>query len=174
MQSFRFFTNDFDTTTSGVDLVATYSTEMLGGSTDFSFVYNKPDTEVDKSSLLSASRINALEALLPENRYNLTAVHMTGDWTIMARYMHVGESEYYFGLNDYGNPDITTLGDQMQLDIEATRDFGSYQITFGAENITDEYPDKDTGVTCCGADYPEFAPLGFNGAFYYIRAGLDF
>lgn len=174
MQSFRFFTNDFDTTTSGVDLVATYSTEMLGGSTDFSFVYNKTDTEVDKSSLLSASRINALEALLPENRYNLTAVHMTGDWTIMARYMHVGESEYYFGLNDYGNPDITTLGDQMQLDIEATRDFGSYQITFGAENITDEYPDKDTGVTCCGADYPEFAPLGFNGAFYYIRAGLDF
>ena len=174
MQTFRFFTNDFDTTTSGVDLVATYSTDMLGGSTDFSFVYNKTDTEVDKSSLLSASRINALEALLPENRYNLTAVHNTGDWTIMARYMHVGESEYYFGLNDYGNPDITTLGDQMQLDIEATRDFGSYQITFGAENITDEYPDKDTGVTCCGADYPEFAPLGFNGAFYYIRAGLDF
>ena len=173
MQTFRFFTNDFDTTTDGIDVVATYSTELMGGVTDFTFVYNETETEVDKSSLLSASRINALEALLPENRWNLSAVHNVGDWTILARYMYVGESEYYYGLNDFGNPDITTLDDQSQLDLEFTRDFGNYQITLGAENITDEYPEKDTGVTCCGAIYPEFAPLGFMGAFYYLRVGID-
>jgi len=173
MQTFRFFTNDFDTTTDGIDVVATYSTELMGGVTDFTFVYNETDTEVDKSTLLSASRINALEALLPESRWNLSAVHNVGDWTILARYMYVGESEYYYGLNDLGNPDITTLDDQSQLDLEFTRDFGNYQITLGAENITDEYPEKDTGVTCCGAIYPEFAPLGFMGAFYYIRLGMD-
>jgi len=145
----------------------------MGGVTDFTFVYNETETEVDKSSLLSASRINALEALLPENRWNLSAVHNVGDWTILARYMYVGESEYYYGLNDLGNPDITTLDDQSQLDLEFTRDFGNYQITLGAENITDEYPEKDTGVTCCGAIYPEFAPLGFMGAFYYLRVGID-
>lgn len=161
MQTFRFFTNDFDTTTEGIDVVATYSTELMGGVTDFTFVYNETDTEVDRSTLLSASRINALEALLPESRWNLSAVHNVGDWTILARYMYVGESEYYYGLNDLGNPDITTLDDQSQLDLEFTRDFGNYQITLGAENITDEYPEKDTGVTCCGAIYPEFAPLGF-------------
>ena len=173
MQTFRFFTNDFDTTTDGIDVVATYSTELMGGVTDFTFVYNETDTEVDKSTLLSASRITALEALLPENRWNLSAVHNVGDWTILARYMYVGESEYYYGLNDLGNPDITTLDDQSQLDLEFTRDFGNYQITLGAENITDEYPEKDTGVTCCGAIYPEFAPLGFMGAFYYLRVGID-
>ena len=173
MQTFRFFTNDFDTTTEGIDVVATYSTELMGGVTDFTFVYNETDTEVDKSTLLSASRINALEALLPESRWNLSAVHNVGDWTILARYMYVGESEYYYGLNDLGNPDITTLDDQSQLDLEFTRDFGNYQITLGAENITDEYPEKDTGVTCCGAIYPEFAPLGFMGAFYYLRVGID-
>ena len=173
MQTFRFFTNDFDTTTDGIDVVATYSTELMGGVTDFTFVYNETDTEVDRSTLLSASRINALEALLPESRWNLSAVHNVGDWTILARYMYVGESEYYFGLNDFGNPDITTLDDQSQLDLEFTRDFGNYQITLGAENITDEYPEKDTGVTCCGAIYPEFAPLGFMGAFYYLRVGID-
>jgi len=48
------------------------------------------------------------------------------------------------------------------------------ELTLGAENITDEYPDDDTGVTCCGAIYPEFAPLGFMGAFYYLRLGMDF
>ena len=173
MQTFRFFTNDFDTTTDGIDVVATYSTELMGGVTDFTFVYNETDTEVDRSTLLSASRINALEALLPESRWNLSAVHNVGDWTILARYMYVGESEYYYGLNDLGNPDITTLDDQSQLDLEFTRDFGDYQITLGAENITDEYPEKDTGVTCCGAIYPEFAPLGFMGAFYYLRVGID-
>ena len=173
MQTFRFFTNDFDTTTEGIDVVATYSTEMMGGLTDFTFVYNETDTEVDNSSLISASRINALEALLPENRWNLSAVHNVGDWTILARYMHVGESEYYYGLNDLGNPDITTLDDQQQLDLELTRDMGTYQFTIGAENITDEYPEDGTGVTCCGAIYPEFAPLGFMGAFYYIRLGMD-
>ena len=108
MQTFRFFTNDFDTTTDGIDVVATYSTELMGGVTDFTFVYNETDTEVDRSTLLSASRINALEALLPESRWNLSAVHNVGDWTILARYMYVGESEYYYGLNDLGNPDITT------------------------------------------------------------------
>jgi iron complex outermembrane receptor protein len=173
MQTFRFFTNDFDTTTEGIDVVATYSTEMMGGLTDFTFVYNETDTEVDNSSLIDASRIAALEALLPENRWNLSAVHNVGEWTILARYMHVGESEYYYGLNDLGNPDITTLDDQQQLDLEFTRDMGTYQFTIGAENITDEYPEKDTGVTCCGAIYPEFAPLGFMGAFYYIRLGMD-
>ena len=66
MQTFRFFTNDFDTTTEGIDVVATYSTEMMGGLTDFTFVYNETDTEVDNSSLIDASRIAALEALLPK------------------------------------------------------------------------------------------------------------
>jgi len=168
MDTFKFFANDFDTTTEGIDLVATYSAEMMGGVTDFSFVYNETDTEVDKSTLLDEDRIGSLEALLPETRWNLTAVHNVGDYTIVARYMHVGESDYY----DF--PDIVQLDSQSQLDIEVTQDFGNIALTLGAENITDEYPEKDTGVTCCGAVYPEFAPLGFMGAFYYLRLGMEF
>ena len=168
MDTFKFFANDFDTTTEGIDLVATYSAEMMGGVTDFSFVYNETDTEVDKSTLLSENRIGSLEALLPETRWNLSAVHNVGDYTIVARYMHVGESDYY----DF--PDIVQLDSQSQLDIEVTQDFGNIAVTIGAENITDEYPEKDTGVTCCGAVYPEFAPLGFMGAFYYLRLGMEF
>ena len=173
MGTFRFFANDFDTTTEGIDVVATYSAEMMGGVTDFTFVYNETETEVDKSTLISASRISALEALLPESRWNLSAVHNIGDWTILARYMYVGESDYYSGVLASGAADITKLDDQSQLDLEFTRDFGNYQITLGAENITDDYPEKGTCVTCCGADYPEFAPLGFMGAFYYLRVGVD-
>ena len=169
MQTFRFFTNDFDTTTEGFDLVATYSTELFQGVTDFTFVYSNTETEVDKSSLISRNRIGALESLLPEKRYNFTAVHNQNDTTILLRYMFVGESDYYSGIDN-----ITNLGDQYSLDVEITQDLGTLQLTLGAENITDEYPDDDTGVTCCGAIYPEFAPLGFIGAFYYLRLGMDF
>ena len=144
MGTFRFFANDFDTTTEGIDVVATYSAEMMGGVTDFTFVYNETETEVDKSTLISASRISALEALLPESRWNLSAVHNIGDWTILARYMYVGESDYYSGVLASGAADITKLDDQSQLDLEFTRDFGNYQITLGAENITDDYPEKGT------------------------------
>ena len=83
--------------------------------------------------------------------------------------MFVGESDYYSGIDN-----ITNLGEQYSLDLEITQDLGTMQLTLGAENITDEYPDDDTGVTCCGAIYPEFAPLGFMGAFYYLRLGMDF
>ena len=43
-----YFANDFDTTTKGVDVVANYSMELMGGDTQFSLAYNFNDTEVDK------------------------------------------------------------------------------------------------------------------------------
>ena len=36
LQKFRFFVNDFATRTQGIDLVLTYQTPALGGSTEFS------------------------------------------------------------------------------------------------------------------------------------------
>ena len=36
----NYFTNDFNTETSGLDIVATYSTNLMGGSTDLSAAYN--------------------------------------------------------------------------------------------------------------------------------------
>ena len=44
----RFYTNDFDTTTQGIDVIATYPVDMLGGHTNFSFAGNWTDTKVDK------------------------------------------------------------------------------------------------------------------------------
>ncbi len=87
LTNFRFYVNDFDTTTEGVDLVATYSAEMFNGNTDFTFVWSTVETEVDKTSgLVGGARIGQLESLLPESRWNLTAVHNTGDYRILARY----------------------------------------------------------------------------------------
>jgi iron complex outermembrane recepter protein len=55
-------------------------------------------------------------------------------------------------------------------------------ITFGANNILNEYPTENirstpalTGADTFGAfPYSEFSPFGFSGAFYYVRAGVSF
>ena len=46
LQNFRFFTNDFETRTQGIDLVATVTPASLGGATTFGFLFNHADTEV--------------------------------------------------------------------------------------------------------------------------------
>ena len=47
LTQFRFFTNDFDTNTHGVDVVISTYTEWLGGTTDWNLAYNNNKTEVD-------------------------------------------------------------------------------------------------------------------------------
>ena len=173
LTNFRFYVNDFDTTTEGVDLVATYSAEMFNGNTDLTFVWSTVETEVDKTSgLVGAARIGQLESLLPESRWNLTAVHNTGDWSLMARYNWVDEWIWW---DIYADPVFSeTVDDMFTLDLEVRRDLGAYTLTLGAQNVTDEVPDNPASTLCCGMKYPEGSPLGFNGAFYYFKVGLDF
>ncbi|MDB3881103.1 TonB-dependent receptor, partial [Gammaproteobacteria bacterium] len=173
LTNFRFYVNDFDTTTEGIDLVATYSAEMFNGNTDLTFVWSTVETEVDKTSgLVGAARVGQLESLLPESRWNLTAVHNTGDWSLMARYNWVDEWIWW---DIYADPVFSeTVDDMFTLDLEVRRDLGAYTLTLGAQNVTDEVPDNPASTLCCGMKYPEGSPLGFNGAFYYFKVGMDF
>ena len=173
LTNFRFYVNDFDTTTEGVDLVATYSAEMFNGNTDLTFVWSTVETEVDKTSgLVGGARIGQLESLLPESRWNLTAVHNTGDYRILARYNWVDEWIWW---DIYSDPVFSeTVDDMFTLDLEVSRALGNYTLTLGAQNATDEVPDNPASTLCCGMKYPEGSPLGFNGAFYYFKVGLDF
>ncbi len=173
LTNFRFYVNDFDTTTEGVDLVATYSAEMFNGNTDLTFVWSTVETEVDKTSgLVGGARIGQLESLLPESRWNLTAVHNTGDYRFLARYNWVDDWIWW---DIYSDPVFSeTVDDMFTLDLEVSRDLGAYTLTLGAQNATDEVPDNPSSTLCCGMKYPEGSPLGFNGAFYYFKIGLDF
>ena len=173
LTNFRFYVNDFDTTTEGVDLVATYSAEMFNGNTDLTFVWSTVETEVDKTSgLVGAARVGQIESLLPESRWNLTAVHNTGDWSLLARYNWVDEWIWW---DIYADPVFSeTVDDMFTLDLEVRRDLGAYTLTLGAQNVTDEVPDNPASTLCCGMKYPEGSPLGFNGAFYYFKVGMDF
>jgi len=170
IDNFRFFTNDFDTTTSGVDIVATWDVEMLGGVTDFSLAYNYTETEVDSftPAIIDATRIRELQEGLPESRWNISANHNLDDWRFMLRL------SYY---NDYyDSEDDKTYGDEFIVDAEVEYNINeNYAITLGAQNLFDEYPDENPdGATQSGRRYGQYNPAGFNGGFYYLKAKYNF
>ncbi len=171
LTNFRFYVNDFDTTTEGHDLVATYDTEINGGSTTFTYVYSHVETNVDRTGgLIGSGRIDQLEKLLPENRWNFSAVHFKNDWRLLARLNWVDEwfTEEWGGGGGY-------IGDMMTLDVEISKALSdTYTLTLGSQNALNEYPDKEKRGLILGWEYPEASPLGFNGAFVYMKLSMDF
>ncbi len=169
-----FFTNDFDTTTEGVDVVANYSMDMLGGETKFSLAYNWTSTTVDKASdNISADRIRMLENNLPAVRYSATANHTNGDWRFLARLNYYGS--IFEDHLDSGLP-IEQVGSEFTVDLEAAYNVSdALTVTLGAKNAFDEYPDENTewkGIA--GSLYPTTSPIGINGGFYYLRGVYTF
>ncbi|MCQ8847596.1 TonB-dependent receptor [Alteromonas stellipolaris] len=169
-----FFTNDFDTTTEGLDVVANYSMEMFEGETKFSLAYNWTSTEVDRASEnISAERIRMLEDNLPAVRYSATANHTNGDWRFLARLNYFGS--IYEDHLDSALP-IDKVGSEITIDLEMAYNFTEeLTVTVGAKNAFDEYPDENTQYAgIAGSLYPTTSPIGINGGFYYLRGVYTF
>ncbi|MEM7283084.1 MAG: TonB-dependent receptor, partial [Pseudomonadota bacterium] len=170
----RFFTNDFDTTTQGIDFVATSSAELFGGNSDFIINFNWTDTEVDafNPTIIGPTRVRQLEENLPATRGSFTWSHAQGDWRGYVRVNHYG-SFFEAHLDDGGLP--IEAGSSFTVDAEATYQFtDEISVSLGAQNLLDEYPDDNPFVGIVGATYPVTSPFGFNGGSYYLRANWDF
>ena len=170
-----FFTNDFDTTTEGVDIVANYSMDMLGGDTKFSLAYNWTSTTVDEASdNISAERVRMLENNLPATRYSFTANHTNGDWRILGRLNFAGS--IYEDHLDSGLP-IGQVSSEYTFDLEVGYHFtDNLQLVAGAKNLFDERPDENVlyDNEIAGSQYPTTSPIGINGGFYYLRGIYTF
>lgn len=179
-----FFTNDFTTTTQGIDIVANYSQEMFGGDTIYSLAANWTDTEVDSVRTfmvageevknISDTRIRMIEDNLPEYRYSLTARHTNGDWRALARLNYF--SEIFEDHIDAGLP-IEEVSAEYTLDLELGYHIAdNLLVTVGAKNALDERPDRnvlyDTEVA--GSKYPTTSPIGINGGYYYLKGVYSF
>ena len=173
-----FFTNDFDTTTQGVDVVATYPLETGVGNTLLTLVGNWNDTEIDRfnPAIINISKQRMIEGNLPEFRFSLMADHTWGPWRFLTR-LH-----YYDGFfeDHVGSNLPITAGDRFLVDAELSYTFlklpfmQAATIAFGAENLFDQYPRRNPYAQLVGAKYLESSPYGFNGGFYYLRASLEF
>jgi len=169
-----YFTNDFDTRTQGVDIVASYDMDMFGGETKFSFAYNWTETIVNRASdNISDQRIKMLEDNLPALRYNLTANHTNGDWRVLGRVRYAGA--IYEDHLDSNLP--FDVGSEVVFDAEIAYTVDdNWRLTAGATNLFDETPDEITpyDTEVAGSLYPTTSPIGINGGYYYVKATYNF
>lgn len=174
LTSFKFYTNDFDTNTQGLDLVATYPLDLMGGSTDLSLAFNWTETEIENFNpdTMSNLRIRQIEDNLPNTRGNISLRHTEDNWRALARVNYFG-AFWEPHLEDDTLP--IDVPSEVTLDVEVGYNFtDQLSLIAGAENLLDNYPTEHEWSGVAGARYPTTSPMGFNGAFYYMRARYDF
>ena len=171
LAQFRFFSNSFDTTTSGIDIVGNYDFDFAGGDSRITVAANYNKTEVDDVGTInpiSEGRVAALEDLLPKVKGNVTWTHTQGVVRTMVR------ANYYGGWDDTGNG-VDNMSATVLVDAEAVYMYDeNTEFVVGVNNLFDEYPDKNPGATDLGQLYSEASPYGFNGGMWYLQARLKY
>ena len=166
--SVRFYTNDFDTVTQGIDVVAAWPFESWGGSTTLSLGGNWTDTRVDNRNpdVIDDKRVIQLEQNTPSTRFFGSVDHVRGPWRFLLRARH------YDGFVEFSTDDATArldAGTRVLVDAEVGYAVSeTFDLILGAENLLDEYPTRQTS-NVSGLRYAETSPYGFNGGFYYAR-----
>ncbi|MDB5688811.1 MAG: hypothetical protein JWL91_687 [Sphingomonas bacterium] len=192
----RYFTNSFATRTRGADLVVNHTLNSDYGrfATTLAGNYNKTDVTGigtvnllgTQTAVIDAVRIGNIENLNAKWRFNLTENWSLDRVTLMARANYYGKFTSYAAVADGGN---LTVGSEWTFDAElGFKLTESVKLSVGAENIFNEYPDKNyratglanqnwytsTGGTVSGSVYVDDSPFGFNGGFWYLRANMKF
>ena len=177
----NYFTNDFDTETSGFDIIAVYSTELFGTNADISAAWNHTETEVTNSGAVTgASKVKRLEEGLPEDRMTITVAQSWDKVSTFVRANHYGE--YYAVHADWFG---TTADSEWTVDAEVTYQMtDKVSLTAGVQNLFDTEALKIDGSAgavaegvpgnVLGAIFYETSPYGIEGSFWYVSAGYNF
>jgi iron complex outermembrane receptor protein len=180
----RYFTNAVDTRTEGVDIVSTYRLNLEGGArADLTLGYNHNDNQVrrvaDSPAVLSAQglrlvdrqSVNRLTVGSPKDKLSLTGDYTNSIWNGRATVTRYGE--FTVPQND------ATLDQnydpQWVLDLSASVRLQQWRLTAGIDNVTNRYPAQVTSLANLNANgtqpYSVWAPNGFNGRYFYLKAG---
>ncbi|WP_444994713.1 TonB-dependent receptor plug domain-containing protein [Aliikangiella sp. IMCC44359] len=172
-----FFSNDFDTTTEGLDLVANYSAELFDGNSQFNMAYNWTETSVDRHSAITGDfKVKRLEDALPKHRATFTFSQSWDNLSLFVRANYFGK--YYAVHVDY---DATAKDADAATTFDAEVSYiinNSFTLSLGAQNLFDQeaelldFTTQSGGIpnNNWGGKYYETGPYGFNGGFYYLKA----
>lgn len=172
LREIRFFTNAFDTITQGIDVVGTYAYDWgTPGQTNLSLAYNWNQTSVDAfdPEVIDEERILQLEDSLPQHRFVASLTHAFEGVRFLARLNYFGE---------FKSPETTrdfTYGGQWMTDFELAYTVQQeLTLVAGVRNAFDTFPDDHPNARALGNKYPENAPAGTNGGFWYTRVEARF
>ncbi|HLU05543.1 MAG TPA: TonB-dependent receptor [Woeseiaceae bacterium] len=171
LSSVSFYTNDFETSTTGVDLVVTYNTDFgNAGNGSLTAAWNWTETEVkDAGEEVSRNRVVDLEHYNPRNRGIFTYNHFLGDFRFLVRASYYddwissgfssdptprGADGTGYTLDCEAKPNTGPSGGVLfndvcysgswLFDVEAEwRFMDNWAAIIGAQNVFDEYPPVD-------------------------------
>ena len=168
LQEFRFFTNDFNSKTQGIDVV--FSAPVGLGVMNIAYNYTGTKVTEHNPEILDDLRLRELEENLPKQRGNLTITQtLTSRWDVLGRISYFGEW--------YDSEDDQVYSGKVLIDAETSVSFDDYRskVAIGAQNILNTYPDEhEKARDRTGNKYSQFSPFGFGGAFWYAKYSFHY
>jgi len=198
----QYFTNGLDTRTQGVDLTGEWQVPSFEGGTltltaSANYSTNRI-TRVDQlpavlatssePGLIDTVTTLAIERERPDWRSTVSAVYTVGAFHALLR------SNYYGGFRSaqpgYCDNCCDGYGAKTLWDLEFGYRLGIFELSIGARNLTDVYPDKPTSqrlidpsdpsagtATDYNTNYGTFpyaaaSPFGYNGRYVYSRMSI--
>jgi iron complex outermembrane recepter protein len=179
--SARFFANAINTTSTGLDLVVSYSTMVTtSGRLNVIFSGNANNMVIDKINVptllagkedffLSNREKLFILASAPPMKGTLTLQYQAPKWSATLRNTYFDEIQ----LEDYvGNIDLFEARTVTDLSFNG-RLSKQLSLTVGASNILNAYPTKQDAETEAGGLY-EPVQMGFNGRFLFTKLNWNF
>lgn len=174
--SVNYFTNDFDTTTRGIDLVGSYVTALGAGRLNMTLGWNYNKTQVDKgatSVATSQTQRVIFEERLPRQKGTFSASYDIGNWTVLGKLRHYGAWTDSTG-NATGDI-FQRFGDMQFFDLALAYQINpNNSIRVGADNLFNSYPDEAVFQASRGLVYSRNAPYDTDGRNVYAEYRLKF
>ena len=195
LQEIKFFSNDFDTGTRGIDLVLSWRRAWNSQSwSTVDWAYNWTTTSLDDFSqvlrvteflgtslaepidvsLLTPRRQVELEQMNPEHRLVVTARHQLGSWNAMLRPSYFSAwKACRFQDNSCGDLDDFDGGGVVDAEVGYAIN-ERYRLGLGVQNILDSVPDAAPEETAGQGNLrPASTPWDYNGTFWYTRLFVE-
>jgi iron complex outermembrane receptor protein len=174
--SVSYFTNDFDTTTRGVDMVGSWVGEVGPGRLNLTLGWNYNRTQVDKgatSIATSQTQRVIFEERLPRQKGTFSANYDIGNWSVLGKLRHYGAWTDSTG-NATGDI-FQRFGDMQFFDLAVAYRFNAANsLRIGADNLFDRYPDEAVFQASRGLVYSRNAPYDTDGRNVYAEYRVKF
>ena len=195
VQNINFFTNDFDTTTRGINVEFDYTVDWNVGRTEATLGWNWTENSLDDFSpprdvttvlgqaletpltvsLLTKRRRVELEDINPAHRIGATLSHAFSKWRTLLRGSYFsGWEACRFQGGSCANLD--SFEGAFLVDGEISyRVEDRYYVSLGVQNLFDKSPGsvREEGLGQGNAQ-PASAPYDYNGRFLYVTLGYQF
>ena len=180
----QFLTNGLDTTTKGLDLVASSSHRLAEGNLKLGASFNRNYTHEDglRGALATSSSETVLIPLIygsPSTKLVLTLDYASDNrWGFQlqpTRFGTIYTFSYDGDLPTLDGANVQKYGAAWTLDASARYSFTpEVTATVGGLNVTNRYPDRTTpyGSYYGALPYNYANPIGINGAYFYATLSV--